>query len=107
MPVPGFVKVAEKKDLLPGDARTVTVAGRPLALFNVGGTFHALDNTCLHRGGPLGEGSLEDKVVTCPWHGWTYDVTTGDCLTRPGGKVSRHEVRLEGEDVLVSEQPTA
>jgi len=62
-------KIAETKDLPPGSGTIVEAGGRTLALFNVDGTFYAIDNTCLHRGGPLGEGDLDDTIVTCPWHG--------------------------------------
>lgn len=70
-------KVAEIKRLPPGSGTSVDAGGRTLALFNVDGTLYALDNTCPHRGGPLGEGDLDGAIVTCPWHGWRYDVTTG------------------------------
>ena len=86
-----FVKVGEVADVPPGSGKCVEVNGRQIALFNVGGTFHAIDNTCLHRGGPLAEGELDGTVVTCPWHGWQYDVTTGqntmdesECVERFG-----------------------
>ncbi|MBI2461390.1 MAG: Rieske 2Fe-2S domain-containing protein, partial [Candidatus Rokubacteria bacterium] len=72
-----LAKVAEIADLAPGQGRVVEVEGKAIALFNVDGAFYAIDNTCLHRGGPLGEGELDGAVVTCPWHGWCYDVTTG------------------------------
>ena len=70
----------------PGAGTTVDAAGRTLGLFNVDGALYAVDNTCPHRGGPLGEGDLEGAIVTCPWHGWRYDVTTG---TRDGDPVVR------------------
>src|SRR5206468_6739923 len=59
----------------PGSSKVVQINERVVAIFNVDGTLHALDNTCPHQGGPLGEGYLEDNgVVSCPWHGWTFDV---------------------------------
>lgn len=99
---PQFQKVAGKSEIAPGTGKTVTVAGKPIALFNVGGTFHAIDNVCRHRGGPLGEGDLEGSTVTCPWHGWQYDVTTGTGLTNPAVKVSCYSVKVEGDSVLVA-----
>ena len=69
--------MAEVGDLQPGECKTVAVGERELALFNVGGKFYATDNVCPHRGGPLGEGTLDGNVVTCPWHGWRFDVCTG------------------------------
>lgn len=99
--MPEFVTVVKVGEIPAGKGRVVDVRGRQVALFNVGGQFHAVDNTCIHRGGPLGEGELEGNVVTCPWHGWTYDVTTGECTFNQTVKVEALEVRVEGEDVQV------
>ena len=96
-----FVKVMAAADLPPGSGKEVVVAGKAVALFNVAGSFHAIGNTCVHRGGPLGQGSLDGAVVMCPWHAWTYDVTTGVSTVNPDLKVPRHEVRLEGGEVFV------
>jgi len=96
-----FVKVAAVGDVPPGTGKCVEAGGKQIALFNVGGAFHAIDNTCLHRGGPLGEGELEGAIVTCPWHGWQYDVTTG-CNTMDESEcVERYEVKVEGDQVFV------
>ena len=65
------------------------------------GTFYVLDNTCLHRGGPLGEGELEGPIVTCPWHGWRWDVTTGANTNNPAVKVACFPVKVEGTSVFV------
>jgi len=97
-----FVKVAEAADVPPGTGKCVEANGKQVALFNVDGTFHAIDNTCLHRGGPLGEGELEGAVVTCPWHGWQYDVTTGADTMDDSERVERYEVQVEGSAVLVA-----
>ncbi|TMB18303.1 MAG: Rieske 2Fe-2S domain-containing protein [Deltaproteobacteria bacterium] len=96
-----FVKVAEVGDVPPGTGKCVEADGKQIALFNVASAFHAIDNTCLHRGGPLGEGELEGTVVTCPWHGWQYDVTTGANLDDDTVRVARYEVKLEGGSILV------
>ena len=77
------------------------VEGKQVAVFNVGGQFHAMDGGCPHRGGPLGEGYLEDKVVTCPWHGWRFDVTTGVSPVNPAATVPCFPVKVEGTDLLV------
>ncbi len=97
-----FVKVAQMSDLQPGTGKVVMVKDRAIALFNVDGTFYAIDNICLHRGGPLGEGELEGCVVTCPWHGWQYDVKTGMSETNPAIKVKTYEVKTEDSAVMVS-----
>ena len=96
-----FVRVTGTTDVKSGQGIVVEVNGKTLAVFNVDGAFHAIDNTCIHRGGPLGEGDLEGSVVTCPWHGWQYDVTTGACVANPAAKVVRYEVKVEGTDVKV------
>ena len=98
----GFVKVAKTDQIAPGRGKMVEVSGKKIALFNVEGSFYAIDDTCTHRGGPLSEGVLEGKKVTCPWHGATYDVTTGEVLAPPAPKgVARYNVRVEGTDIEV------
>ena len=97
-----FVKVASVDELKSGQGKTVTANGEEVALFNVNGKFFAISNICAHRGGPLGEGELEGQIVTCPLHGWQYDVETGECQTMPGSQVKHYEVKIEGKDVLVS-----
>ena len=96
-----FLKCATLSDLPPSACRPIEVNGRAVALFNVAGTIYCLDNTCLHRGGPLGEGTLEGEVVTCPWHLWQYNVRTGENLMDPAVKVASFAVRVEGDDVKV------
>jgi nitrite reductase/ring-hydroxylating ferredoxin subunit len=96
-----FVRVTGTTDVKSDQGIVVEVNGKTLAVFNVDGAFHAIDNTCIHRGGPLGEGDLEGSVVTCPWHGWQYDVTTGACVANPAAKVERYEVKVEDTDVKV------
>jgi nitrite reductase (NADH) small subunit len=88
-------------DLPPGRAVEVTVAGQSIALFNVNGTFHALANRCPHRGGPLGQGFVDGSRVSCPWHNWTFDVTTGENVASPDLKVARYEVQVEDGQVCV------
>src|SRR5262245_31434397 len=100
--MPDFVRVAGVSELEPGKMKAITVNGKTIALCNVGGTFYALDNVCLHRGGPLGEGYLEGEKVECPWHGWQFDVKTGCASMSPGMKVPTYEVKIEGADVMVS-----
>ena len=90
-----FVRTIGVADLAPGQATEVEVGGQAVALFNVGGTFHALANRCPHRGGPLGQGFLDGALVSCPWHNWTFDVTTGENVADPNLRVPRHEVKVE------------
>ncbi len=97
-----FTKVASTSEIPAGTGKTVEVNGQSIAVFNCDGTFYAIDNTCTHQGGPLGEGDLSGTSVTCPWHGWEYDVKTGTCEINPSGSVKQFGVKVEGEDVLVS-----
>lgn len=98
----GYFKVAELADVPPGSCRSVNAAGRELALFNSGGEIFALDNTCLHRGGPLGEGDLDGDIVTCPWHGWKYNVRTGEKCGDPAKRLNRYDVKIESGEILVN-----
>ena len=88
-------------DLPPGHAAEVTVGGQVVALFNVNGTFHALAGRCPHRGGPLGQGFVDGSQVSCPWHNWTFDVTTGENVASADLKVARYAVRVEGGQIWV------
>ena len=97
-----YVRVAAAADVPSGSGTVVHADGRAIALFNVDGSFYAIDNTCLHRGGPVGEGDLEGVVVTCPWHGFQYDVTTGRNVLDPDVGLQTFQVRVENGEVLVS-----
>ncbi len=96
-----FVRIAGTADVAPGTGCVAEVNGHAIALFNVDGTYYAIDNTCVHRGGPLGEGELEGEEVTCPWHGWRYNVKTGACVTNPSACVKAYPVTIEGTDIKV------
>lgn len=88
-------------EFAPGTSREIAVAGRVIALYRIGDTFHALDGICPHAGGPLGEGTLEGTRVTCPWHGWQFDVTTGGhCLT-PKIAQERFDIELHDGNVYI------
>ncbi len=96
-----LVRVAARSDIPAGQGKTVEANGRRIAVFNCDGVFYAIDDTCKHQGGPLGEGELDGVFVTCPWHGWMYDVTTGVSPDDPECAVDRYEVKVEGDDVLI------
>ncbi|HEV8673205.1 MAG TPA: Rieske 2Fe-2S domain-containing protein [Methylomirabilota bacterium] len=96
-----LTRVADTSEIEPGQGKVVEAEGKTLAVFNCDGTFYAIDNTCLHRGGPLGEGDLEGTIVTCPWHGWRYEVTTGANAMNAAIKVASFPVTVEGTSVLV------
>jgi nitrite reductase/ring-hydroxylating ferredoxin subunit len=96
-----LLRIAGTADIKPGSGTTVEAGGKSLAVFNVGGTYYAIDNECVHRGGPLGEGDLEGTVVMCPWHNWTYDVITGRCVNNPSACVKSYPVTVDGMDIKI------
>jgi nitrite reductase (NADH) small subunit len=96
-----FVRAVKKSEVAPGTICELQIEGKTIALANVDGKFHAIDGICLHRGGPLGQGELGGKVVTCPWHGWQYDVTTGKATMNPAVGVECYAVEIRGDDIFV------
>jgi len=96
-----FLRATKRDEVPPGTIREFQLNGKTVALANVAGKFFCVDNTCLHRGGPLGQGVLEGQTVTCPWHGWQYDVTTGKVTANPSVGVSCYTVEVRGEDIYV------
>ena len=96
-----FVRVASLAEIAAGTIREVQVGGKTIALANVGGSIHAISNACLHRGGPLGQGPLEGVLVTCPWHGWSYDVTNGKVGHDQSAGVACYPVEIRAEEIFV------
>lgn len=95
------VRVAAVAEVPAGEGRVVEAGAHTVALFNVDGRFYALSNVCPHRGGPLGEGDVEGRVVTCPWHAWRWDVTTGVNANNPAVKVACFPVTITDGEVFV------
>ena len=90
------------EDLAPGTVRLVDVAGTRVVVTRVGGAVYACADACAHQGGPLSEGRLTGTRLACPWHGWMYDVKTGQCLFPPRGTaVPAYPVRIDGDDVYI------
>ena len=100
--MPEFITVATVEEIPPGTGRTVEVQGVWIALYNVEGSFYAVDNTCPHAGGPLGEGHLEGCLVECPWHGWQFNLQTGERPENSDITVACCHVRIEGNQVQVA-----
>ena len=95
------VRVAAAADVPAGEGRVIDANGRSLAVFNVDGAYHAIDNACPHRGGPLGDGDLVGPYAVRPWHGWRWDVTTGAHANNPAVKVACFPVSLNDGEILV------
>jgi nitrite reductase (NADH) small subunit len=96
------VTVARVDEVEPGTVRTVRAGEQEIALARVDGEFYATQAHCLHLQGPLGEGRVEDHMLTCPWHGWQYDLRTGENEFDRALKLETYEVRVEDGDVKVA-----
>ena len=96
-----FTRAAQVSEIPAGSIREIHIAGKAVALANVEGKFYAMSSVCLHRGGPLGQGELHGTVVTCPWHGWDYDVTSGKVVQNPSAEVPCYLTEVRGEEVFV------
>ena len=98
----GFLKAARTEEVAAGHGKKVSVGGKHIALFNVEGHYYAIDDTCTHKGGPLSDGKVSGSKVTCPWHGSTFDLITGDVVEPPAAVgVSRYNVRVVGDDIEI------
>lgn len=104
-----FIRVCTTADLPEGSQRIVQVGPHKVALFRFGNEISAIANACLHKAGPLGLGKVEHKYdglyVTCPWHGWEYNIRTGSAPPGYKDQQAVYEVREENGDILVSAQP--
>lgn len=100
-----FVRLASASDVPPGTGRAYAVGRYEIALFNAGGTFYALENSCPHQGGPIADGWLEGPEITCPWHGWCFDVRNGKMTLGDFARIARFAVDVRGLDVYVSTEP--
>jgi len=97
-----FVKAAKTDEIAPGQSKMLEVNGKKIAIFNVAGSFYAIDDTCSHRGGSLSQGMIEEEKVTCPWHGAVFDIRSGEVLGPPAPKgVARYNVRVDGVQIEV------
>ena len=101
VPEAKWVRIAKLADCPPGSACELVADDTMIALYNVGGQLYALDGVCPHQGGPLGKGCLQGAIVTCPWHGWQFDVTTGQHQLNPRLHQPTFAVRVEEDEVWV------
>jgi nitrite reductase/ring-hydroxylating ferredoxin subunit len=99
------IRVLAQADLPEGQAKVVEVKGRSIAVYNAGGTIHAIDSVCAHRGGPLAEGRFDGESVVCPWHGFRFALRDGTCSTNPALRVRCYPARVEGSDIVVEIAP--
>ena len=98
-----FVRVAGVGDVPTGEMMTVEVDGAEIVIANLDGDFVAFQNECTHRGGPLGEGLLENGVVECPFHAGQFDVRTGAVVSPPPSEpIKTYPVRVDGDDIKIA-----
>src|SRR3979409_1253242 len=96
-----LVKLASQSELpSANEAKEFSCGDKMICVANVNREISAMDNVCLHRGGPLGQGMIEGGKVVCPWHGWAWDPTTGEA-DGPGAKLSVYAIKIKGGDVLI------
>jgi nitrite reductase/ring-hydroxylating ferredoxin subunit len=102
-----WIRLALAHHLPLGQTACADVDGHAIAIFHTGAGLYAVDNDCLHMGGPLCEGAVDGTVVTCPWHGWRYDLTTGARVDRRGSSIDVHAVQVDGGWILVADPVSA
>lgn len=101
LPADAWRPLCRVDDCPPGQGRELVVDDRIVALFNVEGQFYALDGVCPHQGGPLGKGCLTGHLVTCPWHGWQFDVRTGQHRTSASVRQPALPLEIKGGMIFV------
>ena len=100
-----FLEAARVSDIPVGRAKAVSVGGKTVALYHTAKGFFASDDRCPHRGGPLVEGDLIGDEIVCPWHLWGFSLETGLCPGNPEISVTMHEVKVDGDRILVRLTP--
>jgi len=99
-----FVKLTTESELpAAGQAKEFPLGDRVICVANVNGTISAMDNVCLHRGGPLGQGVIEENKVVCPWHGWQWDPRTGEAAHNPTVKIAVYPLKIENGNVMIEQ----
>jgi nitrite reductase (NADH) small subunit/3-phenylpropionate/trans-cinnamate dioxygenase ferredoxin subunit len=99
--MPEFQRVSRVGELADGQAKTVEVGNRLIALFRENGQYFAIDDVCPHMGASLSEGQVENGIVTCPWHAWRFRLVDGTWADNPRIKIGCFPVRVAGEEIQV------
>jgi nitrite reductase (NADH) small subunit len=106
--MPTFTKLTTQSDLPAADeVKEFPCGEKMICVANINGAVSAMDNVCLHRGGPLGEGTTENGKVVCPWHGWRWDPKTGQADQDSNARIAIYPLKIENGDVLIDMQPLA
>lgn len=97
-----FLKVATVQNIHPEEGKMCELPdGKQIAIFKTADGYSVLNNVCPHRGGPIAEGRIENGKVSCPWHGWQFDVCTGVSPVNPNAKLRKYPCKVEGSDILI------
>jgi nitrite reductase (NADH) small subunit len=97
-----FIKLTTQAELPPNNqAKEFPWGDKMICVANVNGTITAMENVCLHRGGPLGQGVIEKGKVVCPWHGWAWDPSTGQAVHSPSAKLPVYPLKIENGEVFI------
>jgi nitrite reductase (NADH) small subunit len=100
--MPELVKLTTRSELpAEGEAKEFACGGKTICVANVNGQITAMDNVCLHRGGPLGQGVIEGGKVVCPWHGWQFDPKTGEAAHNPRTRLPIYPLEIKDDEVLI------
>ena len=94
-------RVASVDEIPEGRSLLVEIQSKSIGIFRFNGNFFAADDTCPHKGGSLHEGTVEDSVVSCPWHEWQFDLRTGICPINPPSKIETYPIWVEGSDIYI------
>lgn len=97
-----WIEVCDVSEIVDGEPRESVVSDRIVALFKVDENIYAMDGICPHHGGPLGQGTLDGCIVSCPWHGWRFDVTDGAYQSSEQMAQQTFPVKVENGKVLVN-----
>lgn len=93
--------ICKLSELAEGQCKSFSLEGKEIAVYNVDGQWFATEDTCVHRGGSLGSGQLEGNIITCPLHGWQYDVTSGQCRNNPQARINTYKVQVDGDQIAL------
>ncbi len=96
-----FVRFARQEEIPVGANKSVRIGLRRIAVFNVAGTLYAIEDACAHMKAPLSQGRMKGNELTCTWHGWTYDITSGRRVGREAGCVRTFPIRIDAGMILV------
>jgi len=100
--MPDFTRLTSESELpAENQAREYPCGERVICVANVNGTITAMENVCLHRGGPLGQGAIEGGKIVCPWHGWQWDPQTGQAVHNPAARLAVYPLKVENGNVLI------